>query len=270
MHITAQTKIASLLKASPDALEAIVALSPHFKKLRNPFLRRLMAGRTSIGEAARIGGCSPVDFFRVLAPLGFEVDQQANVELGETNKQPMPDFLRELDPALLVTIDVRAMLAEGNDPLQYIQQNLKNLQPGQVLRIINTFEPTPLIRLLDRQGFKAHVECLDKQLIETWFYKVAEASAPVAANDSGYDWEDLLLQYKEHLEEVDVRHLEMPAPMMTILDALDKLQPGKALFVHHKRVPIYLLSELKERGFAYRIHDESEGQVKLLIYREGV
>ena len=49
-------KIAALLKQHPDALETIVTLSPDFKKLK-PILRKLMAGRTSIAMASKIGGC---------------------------------------------------------------------------------------------------------------------------------------------------------------------------------------------------------------------
>ena len=74
MLINEQTKIAALLKHHPDALETIITISPDFKKLRNPILRKLMAGRTSIAMASKIGGCQPEDFFKALAPLGFETD----------------------------------------------------------------------------------------------------------------------------------------------------------------------------------------------------
>jgi hypothetical protein len=74
MQINSKTKIADLLKFHPDALEAIITLSPDFKKLRNPVLRKLMAGRTSIGMASKIGGCKPEDFFEILKPLGFVSD----------------------------------------------------------------------------------------------------------------------------------------------------------------------------------------------------
>ena len=68
--------------------------------------------------------------------------------------------------------------------------------------------------------------------------------------------------------EVDVRHLEMPAPMMTILDELEKLEHDKALYVHHKRIPIFLLSELKDRNFEYRINEISANEVFLLIFKK--
>lgn len=72
--INANTKIAAILKQHPDALEAIISISPKFNKLRNPLLRKLMASRASISMASKIGGCSVNDFFEKLQPLGFVID----------------------------------------------------------------------------------------------------------------------------------------------------------------------------------------------------
>ena len=74
MTINSNTKIGSILKARPDALEVIISLSPKFEKLRNPFIRKMMANRTSIDAASKIAGCKVNDFFEKLQPLGFEID----------------------------------------------------------------------------------------------------------------------------------------------------------------------------------------------------
>src|SRR5690554_6941064 len=96
MEINEKTKIAALLKHHPDALETIVKLSPDFKKLRNPVLRALMAGRTTIAMASKIGGCRPEDFFKALAPIGFKTAQSGiPVEQVPENK-PRPAYLRKL------------------------------------------------------------------------------------------------------------------------------------------------------------------------------
>ena len=47
MIINAGTKIAAILKQNAAALDAIVAVNPKFEKLRNPILRKVMAGRSS-------------------------------------------------------------------------------------------------------------------------------------------------------------------------------------------------------------------------------
>lgn len=269
MLINKQTKIAVLLKHHPDALDAIIKLSPDFKKLQNPVLRKLMAGRTSIAMAAKIGGCRPEDFFEKLKPLGFDVNlQTTEADDAPGEAKPIPVFLRELKEAELVPLDVRPMLAGGKDPLKQIQQQVKELKTGQVLKIINTFEPTPLLKLLEKQGFKSYVDHIGEDMVETYFYKSANASAPVLEADvaTSADWDQLVKRFEGKLQPIDVRHLGMPQPMMTILEALEKLPRDHALYVHHKRIPVFLLTELKERLFEYRIREISEEEVWLLIF----
>ncbi|MDP3468139.1 MAG: DUF2249 domain-containing protein [Daejeonella sp.] len=268
MQINSGTKIADLIKFHPDALEAIISLSPDFKKLRNPILRRLMAGRTSISMASKIGGCKPEDFFEILKPLGFVSDNSIQ-EQEVLLRKSLKDFVKDIETAHIIPLDVRAMLAEGNDPLRLIQQYVKELKEGQVLKIINTFEPTPLIKLLEKQGFESYVDQIEKNLIETYFYrnKPAEINQAIPEGVES-DWNQLLKQYDNKMIELDVRHLEMPGPMMAILEELEKLDYGKALYVHHKRIPVFLLSELKDRNFEYRINEISGTEVYLLIFKK--
>lgn len=275
--INAQTKISTLLKGHPDALETIVTLSPDFKKLRNPILRRLMAGRTTIAMASKIGGCTPNDFFQALSPLGFSVDHG---QVDDSNAKPaqnsvMPQFLQDLDPSLIQRFDVRQILNEGNDPLKAIQQKVKSLAPGQVLVIVNSFEPVPLIRLLNKQGFQIYVDNIDAETVATYFYKSSSESSAVhekpiqedteTGND---DWDSILKRFENNLIHIDVRHLEMPMPMMTILENIESMPKEKALYVQHKRIPVFLLTELKEREFDFRINEVQDAEVYMLIFKK--
>lgn len=270
MLINPQTKIAALLKHHPDALEAIITLSPDFKKLRNPILRKLMAGRTSISMASKIGGCKPEDFFEKLKPYGFEADTTPQLEEELAEQKTLPQFIKEVQEAHIVKLDVREMLAGGNDPLKLIQQKVKELQQGQVLKIVNTFEPTPLIKLLEKQGFQTYVDVVDKDLVETYFYKTnpdGEVQLEATADETN-DWNQVLNRYENKLHEIDVRHMEMPMPMMSILEAMDKLPDDMALYVHHKRIPVFLLTELKDRNFDYRIKEAGDAEVYLMIFKK--
>lgn len=270
MLINENTKIAALLKHHPDALETIVTLSPDFKKLRNPILRKLMAARTSIAMASKIGGCKPEDFFTALKPLGFEVDTTGSPPLEKTaEKLPIPDYLKLLPSEKIIPFDVRELLAGGSDPLRQIQQKVKDMKQGEALKIINTFEPVPLIKLLEKQGFKTYVNQINNNLIETYFFKTSNEVAPnlEAETNSSGDWDMLIKQFEHNLQEIDVRHLEMPMPMMTILETLETLPAQKALYVHHKRIPVFLLTELKDRNFDFRIKKVQEGEVYLLIFK---
>ncbi|MBX2903323.1 MAG: DUF2249 domain-containing protein [Chitinophagales bacterium] len=274
MLINERTKIAALLKHHPDALETIVAIAPDFKKLRNPILRAIMAGRTSIAMASKVGNCKPEDFFKALAPLGFEIDSHTKAEEKPIEKQPQPEFLATRTPEQIIHFDVRAMLAEGNDPLKQIQQKAKALNASETLLIINNFEPVPLIKLLEKQGFSTYVNHINTDTIETYFFKEKNTEADNNTADAieeniatSGDWEQVLAHFQNNLEEIDVRHLEMPLPMITILEALETLPNEKALYVHHKRIPVFLLTELKERHFEYRIKEIQDGEVYLLIFK---
>ena len=271
MTINAATKIAVILKQNAGALDAIVALSPKFEKLRNPILRRVMAGRTSLAMAAKIGGCKVEDFFEKLKPLGFEPDAGIVVKEEEETRKPLPEFLTSLKKEQVAELDVRPIMAAGEDPLSVIVRKVKTIQPGQVLKIINTFEPTPLMILLEKQGFASYVDTIEPDWVETYFYKKEDSSRPVvteAPAESEEGWDAMVKQYANSTQTIDVRHLEMPGPMMTILEALETLPENSALYVYHKRIPVFLLPELAERKFGYRIKEISEGQVHLLIFRD--
>ena len=265
--INANTKISVLLREDPAALEAIITLSPKFNKLRNPLLRKLMASRTTIRMASKIGGVTPEDFFAKLEPLGFGIDLAAN---GEETKAstPMPEFMKHITPENVLELDVRPILNEGKDPFNMILGKVKALEHRQTLKIINDFEPIPLILLLEKQGFKTYSEVVDGNMYHTWFFK-SDASiipdATVKGNDG--DFEACVKKYEGRTTTIDVRHLEMPLPMLTILDELDNLPEGQALYVDHKRIPVFLLPELEERKFEYRAKEISEGDVKLFIFK---
>lgn len=268
MFINADTKLASIIKEKAEALDAIISISPKFEKLRNPFLRKVMAGRTSIATASKIGGCQPSDFFTKLGALGFDIDNSKPPVIR--GKEKLPEFLLTIQENQLIELDVRPLLAAGADPLGPIIQKIKWLKPRQVLKIVNSFYPEPLILLLKKQGFDSYADQIDDYHIDTYFFK-NESSAPQviepAITDAKESWDDVLQKYKTHLQQLDVRDMDMPGPMMAILDALKKLPADTALLVYHKRIPVYLLPELHEMKFSYRIQEISDSEVNLLIYK---
>lgn len=270
MIIDANTKIADILRQHPDALEAIVGLSPAFTKLRNPLLRKVLAGRASIRMASKMGGCSEHDFFNRLKSLGFEINTSTDVPDHEEERAARPDFLSGIGADRITELDVRPFIESGNDPLSIILRKIKSLEKEQVLKIINSFEPTPLMQLLAKQGFESFSEKPEDELVQTYFYRrsVTEESPAEPKNTLAADWDSLLPGFQNRLVTVDVRELEMPLPMHTILEALDSLPADKGLFVYHKRIPVFLLPELRERNFQYRIREVSDSEVQLLIFKD--
>jgi len=234
MNINADTKIATILKQNSGALEAIISITPKFEKLRNPLLRKLMAGRTSIAMACKISECSIYDFFEKLEPLGFNIDKTAQ-QIINKEKQHLPAFLNLLKPDQVIDFDVRPIIDGSEDPLSLIEKKVKNIQPGQALKIVNSFEPTPLILLLKKQGFEYYVDVIDDQKVETYFYKTSDNIVEINVTENvAEDWDYCIQKFTGKIQTIDVREFEMPKPMLTILDSLDNLPSETALFVYHK------------------------------------
>ncbi len=267
MSINANTKIAAIIRQHPDALEAIVSISPKLEKLRNPILRKLMAGRASIAMASKIGGCSVNIFFEKLNTLGFEID--ACTMPAAEEKKELPDFITSLKKEQVVELDVRPVIASGKDPLNIITEKVKSIKIGQVLKIINSFKPVPLMLLLEKQGFGVYADVINDNLVETYFYKqtITNNNSLEENINATKGWEETIQKFHDKLQTIDVRLLEMPLPMLAILEALENLPEDKALFVYHKRIPVYLLPELAERKFDYRIKQIKDGEVQMLIFK---
>jgi hypothetical protein len=124
--------------------------------------------------------------------------------------------------------------------------------------------------LLEKQGFIFYADTIEPDWVETYFYKKDTAEAPAAEvpAGSGEGWEAVMKQFEGRMQTIDVWHLEMPGPMMAILESLEALPADTALYVYHKRIPVFLLPELAERKFSYRIREISDGEVHLLIFRD--
>ena len=266
MTLHANTKIALVLNQNAKALETIISIHPRFEKLRNPLLRKVMTGRTTLAAASKIGGCSVEDIFRKLEPLGFEIDR--STQAVKESKKPVPAFITSIKKEQLIELDVRPVIAGGSDPLNIIMQKIKTVVPEQILKIINTFEPTPLILMLEKKGFEIYVDRISDHLVETYFHKTEKNNSTEikTKQPTANNWEHVLQKFGHNIQKIDVRHLEMPQPMLTILEALDHLANGTALYVYHKRIPVFLLPELAQRGFEYRIKEVKDGEVHLLIF----
>lgn len=271
MKINSATKISVLIKDNPNTIEAIVSVNPHFSKLRNPLLRGILASRTSIGDAARIGKCDIKVLFRSLAEIGFEFEQDTILRDEKMEDTAIPEILNAIRLSKVTSLDVRPTLERGGDPFNEIMGDLMTLQEGYALEVINTFEPTPLIKIAKTRGYANMVETKE-DVVYTYFIKVADAKKEANSNNMVFkvsitEHDQRRANCNKDIHEIDVRELEMPLPMVTILKELEELKENGALYVHHKKVPQYLLPELAERNFKTWITEVDENNVKLLIHK---
>ena len=142
------------------------------------------------------------------------------------------------------------------------------LNATNALLIINTFEPTPLFSILQKKGFDYYVEQKESDLIHTYFW-LKHATPQEAEKETGVAAEFDLVQarFEGKSKKIDVRDLEMPQPMIKILNELELLPPDHALYVTHRRVPQFLLPKLAERNFNIAIKEISPSETHLLIFK---
>jgi uncharacterized protein (DUF2249 family) len=56
------------------------------------------------------------------------------------------------------TIDIRPILARGEQPITEIQNAIDRLKAGEGLSVVAPFLPSPLIEKLGSEGFRSRVE----------------------------------------------------------------------------------------------------------------
>ncbi|GAB3203425.1 uncharacterized protein (DUF2249 family) [Pontibacter aydingkolensis] len=270
MEIATNTKISAILKANPASIEAIASINRHFEKLRNPLLRKILASRVTFADAARIGGCTEEEFYKRLEPLGFTRKlTQINAAQKQSTAAEKPVYLRQMAPQSILTLDVCEDIATGNDPFLNIMAAVEQVNNTNALLLINTFEPTPLISILQKKGYTSFVEVLSPELVHTYLWLENASIKPLADTKlATNDFDVMVNDYEGRLRYLDVRHLEMPQPMIAILGELETLPAGEALHVTHRKVPQFLLPKLQERGCGIAIKEIGPHEVDLLIYKE--
>ena len=271
MKISRETKISSILKANKQALDVIAEINPHFRKLRNPILRKVLAARVDIQTAAKIGGVDVQIFFNKLSEIGFEIVEKEQVVNDENIKTT--EIMIDTEKDNIILLDVREDLENGIDPFKEIMSTIKDFKQGDVLKIINTFVPSPIINVLKQKGYESKVEHISEKEIHTYLKKVSEDKSldlnEKAKEKAATDQLDLVLAtFKEKFKEMDVRDLEMPEPMVKILEELKNVPEDYALYVHHKKVPQFLLPQLDERGYVYLTKEINQDNTKMLIFKK--
>ncbi len=270
--ITKDFKISKMLSAYPQTLKVLLNASPHFKKLENKVLRKTLASRVTVEQAAKIAG---VDLNYLLNELNKSInssytDTQKQKETNMNEKKSEGQIPTEInfEPDKIKRLDVRPILDSGKDPFMDIMANVKTLNEGEVLLIINSFEPVPLYSVLGNKGFD-HITKKDGDVFKIYFFKKSGDAAKEFTDkpDSENSTEETDF---ENVIEIDVRGLEPPEPMIKVLEALSNVDEKTLLLVHHHREPMMLYPKLEERGYTAVTHKIEENYFKVLISKKKI
>jgi uncharacterized protein (DUF2249 family) len=253
--ITADTNLGGLLDEHPELVEVLAGRHDHFARLRNRLLRRVMAPRVTVGQAAGLAGVPVAELVTTLRRAIGEPEEAPPAPPAPpvTDSGPRP---AALDRLRAVEVDVREDIRRGQEPFARIMAAAKALGPAEALVIRAPFEPVPLYDVLGRRGLAHWTEQPVPGDWRVWFHRGAPAPAPVAPAST-----------PAAAATLDVRGLEPPLPMVRVLERLDALEPGGVLTVLHERRPLFLYPQLDERGFRHETDEPEPGLVRIVIRR---
>jgi uncharacterized protein (DUF2249 family) len=264
-------RVSDVLARDESLVDVFVRHSPHFEKLRNRGLRRVMAALVTVEQAARVAGVGVDVLLRDLnGALAGDAAAEAHGTEGRSTDGVSTVPAAAKRPAELpeIELDLREDMRAGREPFSRIMAAVHALGDHRALRLRTIFEPVPLFAVLARRGFVYESRQHAPDDWSVWFWRgasrpesaVHDGSAtarPGDANDAG----------DERTHTLDVRGLQPPEPMMRTLAALETLPEGHELVQINVRVPQLLLPMLAERGFACAVDESRPDRVLVRIWR---
>jgi hypothetical protein len=166
--ITPDSRIGELLERWPALEGVLVELSPHFKALRNPVLRRTVAKVATLRQVSTVSGV-PLGTLIERLRAGAGLPPMKVAEEGGGAAAERPGWAAAA--AAVRTHDARAEIEAGEHPMPQVMAALGTLTDGQVFQLVTPFVPAPLVDLARRKGFEDFSVSEADGLVRTFFRK---------------------------------------------------------------------------------------------------
>ena len=149
-----EISLEELFNIKPELKERFFSYSDDFKKLKDPFVFKLISGQYTLKSFATKIGLNPNKLLEDL--LTFN---------PSNNKNKRPDWVENIE---FVEIDARKL---SGFFLKEILKKLDNLEKGKGLKVIQNFYAAPLITLIESKGHESYTEKISEELYNFYFYK---------------------------------------------------------------------------------------------------
>ena len=176
--ITPDTRLAELLERWPLLEGVLVDLSPHFRALQNPVLRRTVAKVATLRQVARVGGVGLGALIaRLRAATGQPPCEEAGAPAGEERAPgAAPPWARA--PHVTRRRDARDVIERGGHPMAEVLEDLGALAAGEVYELVTPFVPAPLVDLARARGLAVHGVVESDEVVRTYFRRGGRDEPP--------------------------------------------------------------------------------------------
>ena len=164
-----------------------------------------------------------------------------------------------------LTLDVRPLLARGEEPFAAIMAAADSLRSGQVLRLLAPFRPVPLFSVMTNRGFTAEEHALPGGLWEVLFARAgdpAEEGLSAGSSPGAAGW-------PEPARAVDLGGMPAQQAEQRMLASLGVMLPGEVLFVLLDAEPVALFPQLAIQGHEWAGNFAGDGSCYRLMIRRG-
>ncbi len=259
-------KIKDLLEKYPQLKESLMKRNSKFKKLNNPVVFKLVSKWARIKDIAKVGREDLDELLIYLnKEVGIKVDSQILNEIKDESIEELEhDYPEWFLTTGFKTFDVREF---SDDPFNAIMDAVKEIAPQEGLEIVQSFLPTPLLKVLEKKGFEYYsVKDVDDKF-HVFFYNTTEKEVEVEKMESSLKpgW----MRIVNFDNVLDVRG-EATDPFNLIMEFSDKIGLEEGFKLIQTFNPTPLIPILEGKGFLFYTDKISDTEYHVYFYRKEI
>lgn len=167
-YITPDSKVGALLEYFPELENVLMEMSPSFRKLRNPVLRRTVAKVATLRQVAKIGNISLSKMINELRTAAGQPTGEA-FENDEITTEARPEWFDE--GKVVQSFDARPIIEAGRNPMREFFQVLGEVDDGNICELVTPFVPAPLIEIARGKGYRVWSRQTAEEKYSTYFIR---------------------------------------------------------------------------------------------------
>ncbi len=261
MVILGNTKVKEALKEYPELKDFLIKLSPKFRKLKNPMIFKIIGQWATFSDVAKLGNFSICELLHKVNNFIGKEDElfekapnciKEPLLEHEIEKSEKPEWVK--DAKQIVLLDVR----ERDDFfLPEVLSSIKRLEENQILMVINSFNPTPLVNVLKESNDSFYLEKVKDDEFKLYVKKSPEGSDE--------NW----LDRKDEFDEIDVRGWDED-PFSAILKKANETPQGDGFKIIQYFKPTPLINMIEPLGFETYVDKVSPVEHHVYFYKKRV